>query len=251
MADGDLFDTGPGGVSSEPDFETALRGYNRSQVDKYWTQSENEIHALKLENEEVWGQVQALASQVQDLQMELADLRRRGPVGDVSFRHLGARVEQILGLAEDQAESIRANAVQDISGLRAEAERLLSDARGRAAKANEDFELALGARRAEEERSVTERRAALEAETRAVEERAVASRAEADRIVAHAHAEAQRITAAVTGQLEQARHEAERELQALRASAEHLLLRLCQALLGDRRPLDGAPSSRELPLPLL
>src|SRR6185503_4351280 len=142
MSHGELLGLG-GGVRSEPDFDTAIRGYLKPQVDKWVDNAANDIAVLTAERDEAFIQIQALAAQVQELQMELADLRRNTThVGQVSFRHLGPRVEQILALAEDQAEAIRAGAVQEIADRRAEAEHILAAARERAARANQDFEIA-------------------------------------------------------------------------------------------------------------
>ena len=93
---------------------------------------------------------------MQALQNQLADLRRRTAADSaVSFRHLGPRVEQILLLAEEQADAIRAGAVDDIDRQRAEAHRIQDDAREKANQAIRDFELALAARRKEEEQAAS------------------------------------------------------------------------------------------------
>ena len=74
-----------------------------------------------------------------------------GVVDRASFRHLGPRVEQILSLAEEQADDILASANEEIEARRAAAEHIIAEARQQAAKALKDFELALTARRAEED----------------------------------------------------------------------------------------------------
>src|SRR5690348_15238304 len=149
---GDLFALGEG-VPSEPSFEIAFRGYQREQVDKYVSMLEAENDTLAAERENAYDQVQAMAAQVQQLRLEIDEVRRRGNsrIDEVSFRHLGPRVEHILALAEEQADAIRKNAVNDIHAQREEAEKLLADARGQHAQAIRDFEAALAARRTEEE----------------------------------------------------------------------------------------------------
>src|SRR5947207_7925510 len=133
---GDLFSLNTE-AAGEPTFDQALRGYDRRQVDKYVKAIEAEVAALATEREEAYAQVQALALQVQRLQAELIDIRHRTGVSAdaVSFRHLGPRVEQILALAEEQAEQIKAGALQDIADQRAEASRLLTGAHEQAAAA--------------------------------------------------------------------------------------------------------------------
>ena len=155
---GDLFALGDDGAS-EPTFEVALRGYDRRQVERYVQQVEAEVTTFATEREQAYAQAQALAVQVEQLQAELADLRRRSISPEkISFRHLGARVEQILGLAEDQAEAIRADAVGEVEERGKEADRVLAEARAKAAHAISDFEIALAARRAEEEKTDRRRR---------------------------------------------------------------------------------------------
>jgi len=155
----ELLPIGPG-PAPEATFDVALRGYDKRQVDRFVAHVETELGALTAERDAAFAQAQALAAQAQGLEHELTDLRRRTAAGaGVSYRHLGPRVEQILALAEEQADAIRAGATHDIEGNRAEAERILNDARERANQAIRDFELALAARRHEEDEAATTRRA--------------------------------------------------------------------------------------------
>src|SRR4051794_34574864 len=166
--DGELFSLGDW-VASEPSFELAFRGYNQKQVDQYFQVSEAEKAALAGERDSAFEQIQGLAAQVQALQHELTEARRRGShspgvPSQVSFRHLGPRVEQILAMAEEQADQIRADAVSGIETDRAEAAKLLADARDQHSQAIRDFEAVLAARRAEEEQAAQARREQLAAD---------------------------------------------------------------------------------------
>src|SRR3954452_9307588 len=175
MANGAELYTLTNGIATEPTFETAMRGYERKQVDRYVSQAEGEIVALAGERDEAFDQLRLLTEQVHQLQQELAVARSAtaAPVpANVSFRHLGSRVEQILALAEDQAEAIKADAAQGIAAQRAEVEQLLEKTRAEASAATRDFEIALAARRAEEEAALAERRESVETELAAAEERA-------------------------------------------------------------------------------
>src|SRR3954463_842791 len=97
---GEIFGLG-GDSATEPSFETALRGYEKKQVERYVARAENEIAALAAEREQAYTQVQAMAAQIDRLQQEAARARRQSGLGtEVSFRHLGPRVEHILALAE-------------------------------------------------------------------------------------------------------------------------------------------------------
>ena len=100
---GEIFGLG-GDAASEPSFETALRGYEKKQVERYVARAENEIAALASEREQAYSQIQAMAGQIDRLQQEVAQARRQP----------GARrrglvpaprppVEQILAMAEEVA----------------------------------------------------------------------------------------------------------------------------------------------------
>src|SRR5256886_10492715 len=129
---GDLFALGDG-VSSEPNFEIAFRGYDKTQVDKYLRVLEAENATLATERDEAYGQLQALAAQVQQLQVELVEARKRTSSSttvvttNVSFRHLGPRVEQLPAMAEDPPESTKSAAVDSIAAARARAQPLPGD----------------------------------------------------------------------------------------------------------------------------
>src|SRR6266545_2904570 len=140
-ADHGLFNTiGTGG---EPGFELALRGYDRKQVDRYVDRLVTENAALLAERDEV---------------------RRRSVSGDrASYRHLGARVEQILSLAEEEADFLKQRAANETTQQREAASKLLGETKLEADKARKDFETALAARRADEERADADRRAKVDA----------------------------------------------------------------------------------------
>jgi hypothetical protein len=63
-----------GGEPSEPDFDIALRGYKKDQVDSFIHNLETENAALAAERDEAYAQLHALAARVQQLETEL---RRR------------------------------------------------------------------------------------------------------------------------------------------------------------------------------
>src|SRR5262245_66259505 len=102
---GDLFALGDG-VASEPSFDVSFKGYDKRQVDRYVTQVESELATLAAERDQAIAQMQALAGQVQQLQVELTDLTRRAVPSRVSFRNLDGRVGEVRGLAGDQAGEI-------------------------------------------------------------------------------------------------------------------------------------------------
>lgn len=85
----ELFALG-GDVATEPSFESALRGYEKKQVDRYVARAEHEIATLAAEREQAYTQIHKLAGQVEVLQRDLAQVRKQvGVVDRASFRHLG------------------------------------------------------------------------------------------------------------------------------------------------------------------
>src|SRR5437899_1977111 len=121
---GDLFALGAD-LPTERNFELAFRGYKPDQVDKCIRLLETDNTTLAAERDDAYAQAQALAAQVQQLQLELVEARQR-PSGsttvptNVSFRHLGDRVGQILGTAQLEAERL-------IAGAQAHAEQLVAE----------------------------------------------------------------------------------------------------------------------------
>src|SRR5258707_12222843 len=94
----------PFGSSSETVFEPAMRGYDKKQVNRFVQQVEAEITGLVAEREEMYAQVNLLNQHVAQLQHEVAMARRSAaPTDAAAYRHLGAKVEHIPGLAEEQA----------------------------------------------------------------------------------------------------------------------------------------------------
>src|SRR3954470_21506961 len=217
---GEIFGLG-GDSATEPSFETALRGYERKQVERYVARAENEIAALAAEREQAYSQMQAMNAQIERLQQEVVQVRKQNGLGaEVSFRHLGPRVEQILTLAEEQAEAIKASATDDIAGRLAEAERIRAEAEAHAHDGIRDFEIALAARRAEEERADAAKRAAAEKALIASRQAAEQIRADAEAIRTRARAEAQQLTERTAQETHRIRVEADGYAQSTRVQAD-------------------------------
>src|ERR671920_1108401 len=67
---GEIFGLG-GDTASEPSFETALRGYEKKQVERYVARAETEIATLISERDNAQLQNQAMMGQIDRLQQEL------------------------------------------------------------------------------------------------------------------------------------------------------------------------------------
>ena len=79
-------------VTTEPSFDTSVRGYDKKQVDRYVRHVEAEVATLATEREQAYAQVQVLTGQLQQLRVEMANMRQRmGEVGRPSFRQDSCR----------------------------------------------------------------------------------------------------------------------------------------------------------------
>src|SRR5690606_12139645 len=129
MSGEDLF-APRGGAAARPSFEVALRGYDKRQVDEYVSRVDRMVSTLAGERDQALTQVQELATHLEQVQAELTELRQQPPrVDRASFRDVGSTVDQIIDLAEHQAQNITDAAAERAAEHLAEAERVLSDAR--------------------------------------------------------------------------------------------------------------------------
>jgi peptidoglycan DL-endopeptidase RipA len=231
-------------ANSRPSFETALRGYDKRQVDHYVERTDNEISTLTDQRERAYGHIRDLTAQLQDLtgqlhqmQGELTELRERPPQVDrATFRDLVPTVDQIMALAEKQGQEITDAAAQRAAELQAQAEKALVDAREQAVQSLQDLESELATRRAEEDQVDEERKAAAEAELAEVRELAERLRSDAEATREHAHQEAEATRSQTQQELAQLRANVEQEiderrqvLQQVQAELESSHQRLAQS----------------------
>lgn len=261
---GDLFSSGSSGDRrDDPPFELVLRGYDKRQVLEYVMRVEQDFATLVTDRDSAYSELDAYARELETAQEELAALRQRGPEADErpTYAGLGARIEQILQLAQEEAADVRARAEQDAAETRARADGMLDQTTTRMELAERDFDVAAGLRRAEAarerasmlsavERTLQERterserlmtdaehavhKLRAEAEDRAAEllaaarKDAAAATAEADKTLAAARLEAERLRTAATVEAEEkaaaATGAADRVVGDARAAAEQLLL---------------------------
>lgn len=203
--------------SSRPAFETTLRGYDKRQVDLHISRLDREASRLAAENERGRAQFHDLSAQLQQAHVELTELRQRPPQVDrASFRHLGPMVDQILALAEKQAEAIVSTTAQRAAQHQAEAEKVLADARDEADAMR--AEGAAAQERAEQEAQQTSEQTAQQAEqARAqVQQEVEAARAQVQQEVEAARTQAKQ-------ELAQWKAAVERDITEQRAAAEQEL----------------------------
>lgn len=219
--------------SSAPTFRTTMRGYDPAAVDQYIAQLTQALAAAQQQSAELGGRVNDLAAAV-----EQARMQAETPPAAPTFADLGARVGQILTLAEEEANDIRSTAAAEIKNKLAELEaanaktrgdadryanearvaadreaaRILEDAKRSADQLLDDADRQATARR-EEAEAIHERQRALAAKAAADFEQTLAerrSKAEKDFQERTALAEQQLVTA--QQQVTQLRAEAEQAL---------------------------------------
>jgi DivIVA domain-containing protein len=120
-----------GGQFGQTGFDTALRGYDRAQVDGYVARVEHAMAAVAARADAAERRLADLAEALNAANAERVRLRAdRSTAPEV---HLGARLEQIMRLAEEQAEEIEAaardRARQIVADAEREADRMRADVR--------------------------------------------------------------------------------------------------------------------------
>jgi DivIVA domain-containing protein len=112
--------------ASAPPFDLTLRGYDRHQVDDYLLRVEAAFAQLGASLDQSVARESAVAA-------ELAVVRAELDRGRPTFDALGERVSQMLGLAESEADQMRADALREAEKVREQAgldaAQLRSDAR--------------------------------------------------------------------------------------------------------------------------
>jgi cell division septum initiation protein DivIVA len=217
-------------TKTEPSFAVAFRGYTRRQVDHYARTVETQIRAVLAANNDLESQVRALTKQVRMAHDEIGDLRRRPPsVDKLAYRHLGARVEQILSEAELEAVTIRQSAVDDAEQERTRLAVALSEARTvfeqEAQKARDDrdhalHELsALRALHADQERDMHRRLEATKADLLRAEAAATRQRADATELLTAAQDAYDRLHASAMANAETVQTDLDVRMRELRARA--------------------------------
>src|SRR5262245_49021776 len=97
-----------------PDFRMVLRGYDPGQVDARVRELEEAAGTSRQELDRLTAQVRTLESQRDEAPPAASDEPQVPP----TFEHLGARVGQILSLAEEEAEEIRQRVVTEMQDQR-------------------------------------------------------------------------------------------------------------------------------------
>jgi hypothetical protein len=169
------------GLHAYSGFESALRGYDRRQVDRYVTRTQRRIDELTAELAVVSRRERELLSRVEDLSGSVTRCTC-GP-DRAESEVVGIRLRQILDLAHEEADDARRRAEEESQAMRDEATGVLAQARRDAERAAADFEIALADRRAAEAAKDAERRAAIDGWA---DQRVGEARETARRLIEHA-----------------------------------------------------------------
>jgi cell division septum initiation protein DivIVA len=238
-------------VSQKPHFDVVMRGYERAQVDEYFSRLQRETSQLtaNLRQERDFarnGSQQLVAErdnalrQLHAAQQELEKLRRTAAETTVELKSrdevslFGHRLNTILTTAEQEAKAAKAEAEEAASRIREEAEREAETVRTQAqqeadtllTETRQEAETVRIQARQEADRLLADaRRHAAEVTERA--------NAEAERVTTSAHEEAtttldaarreERETRTVLAELVRRREQVRRELTAIGAAIESLL----------------------------
>ncbi len=137
--------------ASQPTFDQVMRGYDRKQVDRFVAVIEAELTALAKHRDDLFSQNESLNSKLRKLEREPGHKPAPLAAEDLSYRHLGQRVEQILALLDDEVADARKRAERELSEHRvqiekAEAERRASLEKDLAAQTKSAHELVKNAR---------------------------------------------------------------------------------------------------------
>ena len=217
-------------TKTEPSFAVAFRGYTRRQVDHYARTVEAQIGAVLAANNDLEAHIRALTTQLRTAHDEIGDLRRRPPsVDKLAYRHLGARVEQILSEAEQEGASIRQSAIDDAEQERTRLAAALNEARAvfeqEAQQARDDRDLArrdlteLRALHADQERDMHRRLEATKADLVRAEAAATRQRADAAELLTAAQDAYDRLHASAMANAETVQADLDVRMRELRARA--------------------------------
>ncbi len=192
-------------------FAVVLRGYDRGQVDVHVSQLETSISELTRRGKAEHSELVALREQVEGHRREIAEARRiLAETERPTYAGLGARAQELLRMAEEQA-------VEIVSGSEAERARRMSEVASQVTEIRRSSEAAALAAREGAEREAQARVDA--AEQAAVAMRQTAAEA-AERVRDEAEREAQTAREETAGDVEELRGSAERDSARVRAVAD-------------------------------
>jgi hypothetical protein len=210
-------------------FDSALRGYERRQVDEYVARQRNETTTLRAQLAEAERQRRLATEHAEATEEENRRLRatagREAPPPEEGF---GFRAEKLLRLAEQEAAEVRARTRQESVGL-------LEQTRAEAEKHRHEVEQQLIARAAQLDQAAARRAVELQEREQQISDQLEATRAETEQLHAAATRAADRLrqeSEATKKVRDEAEHDLMR-LSALRSNVHAELARLAEVLVNE------------------
>lgn len=218
----------PPSAQGDVPFDTAMRGYERRQVDEFVAARKEEVSALTTELAEERRRRHLATEQTDSVTAELRELRARSPhepaVPEESF---GFRAEKLLRMAEQEAIEIRGNASRESASI-------VEQARKEAEQHRHEVEQTLISRASLLEQQAGQRSAELLEREQQVTDQLAAAREQADQTNAAANRAAERLRHESEAAAEDTRARAEAAAQRHRDQADQEITRLT-ALQSDVR----------------
>jgi hypothetical protein len=216
---------GSGGQS----FDTALRGYERRQVDEFVAERQKEVSRLRVELAEAQRQQRLATEHAEATETELRELRAKSAhVEPKSVEDsFGYRAEKLLRMAEHEAAEARSHASRESAAI-------IEQARTDAEKHRHEVEQTLISRASLLEQQAAQRTAELQEREQQISDQLSAAREQADQLHAAAARAADRLRQESEAAAAETRLRAETAAQRQRDQAGQEIARLT-ALQSDVR----------------
>jgi len=187
-----------------PLFATALRGYERNQVDDYLTQRDKELSGLRAELADLRAERDRAVSDAESVGKELREARAKSAHLEPAAKEdsFGFRAEKLLRIAEQEAADIRGSASRESASI-------IEKARTEAEAHRHEVEQTLITRASLLEQQSAKRSAALQEREQQISEQLAAAREQAEQLHANAARAAERLREESEEAAEQTRQRAD------------------------------------------
>jgi len=205
---------------AEQPFDTALRGYERRQVDDFVAARSKEVARLKSQLADERRQRQAATERADAAATELREVRARSAHEPADPQEsFGFRAEKLLRMAEQEAVEIRSNASRESASI-------IEQARKEAEQHRHEVEQTLISRASLLEQQAAQRSSEIQEREQQVADQLSAAREQADQMHAAASRAAERLRQESEAAAEETRARAEAAAQRQRDSASQEIARL-------------------------
>ena len=217
-----------------PVFATALRGYERNQVDDHLDRRDKELAALRSELAELRSERDRAVADAESKDQELREARAKSARLEPAAKEdsFGFRAEKLLRMAEQEAADIRSSAGRESSSI-------VEKARTDAEAHRHEVEQTLITRASLLEQQAAKRSAALQEREQQIGEQLTAAREQAEQLQANAARAAERLREESEEAAEQTRQRADADARRRLDEAGKEIARLRA---GGRRPQRARPA---------